>query len=376
MTTMRRFFAPLLPLLLVVGCAGPMASVPTASPPAAPAGQRLLIRKYGALLSYDRARVAIASLPTYTVSTAGGGYTLTATANAALTSTNYDGVTPAVGDQVLLIGGAAGADNQLYTLTSVGSGSSAWTMAQSTSFQSGLVNSGIVIDIDGVGTTYGGSSFRLITSGPITVGITNLTWVQLPWRVGSSGILPNASTVTIHEAVAVCTSNISTLSGLSTTCDGVSLAAAGQRVLLAGQSTSSQNGLYLVQSSAWLRPADWYAGDAFPSGSVFEIASGGTAWGSSTWKVQGSGTIGSTSVVLWPRIVQATGTLSSGSITLSSLWIASPSSPAIPRYNGAFSNPGSLRVSSESSGSGSGSITVTSSSGTDASPVGVTIENW
>lgn len=54
--------------------------------------------------------------------------------------------------------------------------------------------------------------------------------------------------------VAVATTNIATLSGLTTTVDGVALNTAGERVLLTAQTTASQNGPWVVSSGAWTRP--------------------------------------------------------------------------------------------------------------------------
>jgi hypothetical protein len=54
--------------------------------------------------------------------------------------------------------------------------------------------------------------------------------------------------------VAVATSNQASLSGTAVTIDGVALNAVGMRVLLTGQTTASQNGPWIVQAGAWIRP--------------------------------------------------------------------------------------------------------------------------
>jgi hypothetical protein len=64
----------------------------------------------------------------------------------------------------------------------------------------------------------------------------------------------------VIAAYAVSTSNIASLSGLPTI-DGFAVPA-GKTVLLIGQTTSSQNGLWIVASGAWTRPAN------FPTGYV------------------------------------------------------------------------------------------------------------
>jgi hypothetical protein len=57
------------------------------------------------------------------------------------------------------------------------------------------------------------------------------------------------------------TTNIASLSGLATTVDtSVVLNTDGMRVLLTGQSTGSQNGIWVVHSGAWTRPTDFDVG--------------------------------------------------------------------------------------------------------------------
>lgn len=73
-----------------------------------------------------------------------------------------------------------------------------------------------------------------------------------------------------QSARAVSTSNI-TLSGTQTI-DGVSVIA-GDRVLVAGQSTAANNGVYVVASGAWARASDFDIAGEFP-GSVIRVLEG------------------------------------------------------------------------------------------------------
>lgn len=66
--------------------------------------------------------------------------------------------------------------------------------------------------------------------------------------------------------LAMATSNI-TLSGTQTV-DGVSLAA-GNRVLVTGQTTASQNGIWVVASGSWTRPTDFATGGSAASSVVW-----------------------------------------------------------------------------------------------------------
>ena len=85
------------------------------------------------------------------------------------------------------------------------------------------------------------------------------------------------------SVVALSTTNL-TLSGTQTV-DGVSLIATN-RVLLTGQTTTSQNGLWLVQSGAWTRPTDFASGSTQIGSFVF--VESGTTNGSSGWVQTGN----------------------------------------------------------------------------------------
>ena len=83
-----------------------------------------------------------------------------------------------------------------------------------------------------------------------------------------------------YEVELVSTSNIASLSGTSTVIDGVT-ADYPNRVLLVGQSTATQNGLYLVDSGAWTRTFDMTTGST-AAGALFFIRSG-TLHSSTLW---------------------------------------------------------------------------------------------
>ena len=82
-------------------------------------------------------------------------------------------------------------------------------------------------------------------------------------------------------AAVVSTSNIATLSGLSTTIDSVLINTDSTRVLLAGQSTATQNGIYLVHSGAWTRSTDLAAGSS--AAGAYAFVTGGTVYANSGW---------------------------------------------------------------------------------------------
>lgn len=107
---------------------------------------------------------------------AGGTFNITAVPN------TVDGVSLNAGDRVLVINSSNAALQGIYTVTTVGTGTNgSWTLATDangtvTSGQSN-VTSGMYALID-QGTTYSGTGWVLTTPDPITVGTTNLTFVQ------------------------------------------------------------------------------------------------------------------------------------------------------------------------------------------------------
>lgn len=68
-------------------------------------------------------------------------------------------------------------------------------------------------------------------------------------------------------------SNIATLSGLSTTVDGVALDTDGDRVCLGNQTTGSETGIWIVHSGSWTRAADMAAASN-ASGAYFFVEEG------------------------------------------------------------------------------------------------------
>lgn len=81
---------------------------------------------------------------------------------------------------------------------------------------------------------------------------------------------------------AVSDTNIATLSGLATTVDGVLLDTDGFRVLLTNQTTTTQNGIWVVHSGSWTRPTDFATG--FDAASAWiQVDAGGTSYGSTYW---------------------------------------------------------------------------------------------
>lgn len=112
----------------------------------------------------------------------------------------------------------------------------------------------------------------------------------------------------------VSTSNI-TLSGTQTI-DGVSVVD-GDRVLVAGQTTASANGIYVVSASTWARAVDFDESSESIAGTVV-WANEGTANGDVFWALTTNGTItlGSTSLVFTRTPAPAVAALTKYSATI------------------------------------------------------------
>lgn len=92
---------------------------------------------------------------------------------------------------------------------------------------------------------------------------------------------PDVLTRTSLRARAIATSNVSSLSGLAQTFDGIALDTDGQVVLLVGQTDHKQNGPWVVHSGAWTRPT-WFA-TGIDVSSAIVIVQKGTVYADSIW---------------------------------------------------------------------------------------------
>ena len=101
------------------------------------------------------------------------------TANANGVMADVDGVTPVAGDRILLKDGAAGADNGVYDVTSIGAVGAPFVLTRSLDANtSDKVIPNMVIPVR-AGTANGDRAFQLTTNGPITLNTTALTFSGL-----------------------------------------------------------------------------------------------------------------------------------------------------------------------------------------------------
>ena len=127
----------------------------------------------------------------------------------------------------------------------------------------------------------------------------NSTWQPLAHVAELGSKSPSAWDKDVAQAVA--TTNVATLSGTGTVIDGYTTAA-NDRVLLTGQTTTTQNGLWVVNSGAWTRPTD-YSTAAYTRGATVSIVNG-TANAGTTWHTLGTADLVNTGTT-WYKIADA-----------------------------------------------------------------------
>jgi len=131
----------------------------------------------GTLAGFDpKASVRLATdgaLGAYTQ--AGTGVDATLTQNAAAIE-NIDGVAPVLGNRILVKDGAAGADNGIYTVTTVGTGVIPQVLTRATDADTDAKVTANMFTQAEEGTANADTSFRLTTNNPIVVDTTALTF--------------------------------------------------------------------------------------------------------------------------------------------------------------------------------------------------------
>jgi len=119
-----------------------------------------------------------AALDAYTKTGSGVGAYLEADANGAL---SVDGVTPSVGDRILVKSenaGGADVDHGIYTVTTVGDAGTPWRLTRATDFDADAeVTSGAHCWVT-EGNTLAETAWVVITPDPITVDTTAIEWSQ------------------------------------------------------------------------------------------------------------------------------------------------------------------------------------------------------
>jgi hypothetical protein len=152
----------------------------------------------------------------YNNGTNGLGATLTADTNRAITT--IDGISIVVGDRVLVKDQTTATQNGIYTLTTVGSGSTPYVLTRATDSDnnpSGELATGDFCFVTS-GTTNAAKGFLVSTTGTITLGTTNVNYAQFN---ASEAITAGTNITKTGATIAV--ADAPTFSGAVTASSGV-----------------------------------------------------------------------------------------------------------------------------------------------------------
>ena len=160
----------------------------------------------------------------YNNGTSGVGATLTNSGTQAALS--VDGQTMASGERVLVKDQSTAAQNGIYTVTTVGDGSTNWVLTRATDFDSSTeITSGAFTFVE-TGSSNADSGWVMTTDGTVTVGTTSLAWSQFSGAgqiTAGDGMTKSGNTLNVGagsnllvsaDAVAMC----SIVTGLTTVC--------------------------------------------------------------------------------------------------------------------------------------------------------------
>ena len=128
------------------------------------------------------AAAATLSNLTATYSNGSGGVGATLTNSGTQAAFSVDGYNASLNDRILVKNQTSGAQNGVYTVTTVGSVSTNWVLTRATDFDTtgsgpNYIETGAAVFVSN-GTTNGSTSWVLTTTGTITIGTTALTFTQ------------------------------------------------------------------------------------------------------------------------------------------------------------------------------------------------------
>ena len=160
----------------------------------------------------------------YSNGSSGVGATLTNSSTQAALS--IDGQTMASSERVLVKDQSTGAQNGIYTVSTVGDGSSNWVLTRATDFDTSTeITSGSFTFVE-TGSSYADSGWVMTTDGTVTVGTTSLAWSQFSGAgqiTAGDGMTKSGNTLNVGagsnllvnaDAVAMC----AIVTGLTTVC--------------------------------------------------------------------------------------------------------------------------------------------------------------
>ena len=158
---------------------------------------------------------------TYNNGSSGVGATLTNAGTQAALS--IDGQTMVAAERALIKDQTAACHNGIYTVTTVGDGSTNWVMTRATDFDTSTnITSGAFTFVE-TGTTNADAAFVMTTDGAITVGTTVINWAQFSGAgqiTAGAGLTKSGSTINVGAGSNI-TVNADDVA-LSTTITGLS----------------------------------------------------------------------------------------------------------------------------------------------------------
>lgn len=199
-----------------------------------------------------------------------------------------------------------------------------------------------------------------------------------------------AGTVTLVQQMGalrtvrgVVTANVASLAAFTVAGNDGLTYAAGERVLLAKQTTATQDGIYVVGTvgggtAPLTRATDMAAASVQPAGMEVNVNEG-TLFGNTTWfaSLAGANTVATSSPAFYPRkYVRVTGVMAGtpGIMALTAEWILSATKSTVTPVAKAPGTQGFLSVGTLTAGAGTGAVTVTSTAN-ETSTLQITIEN-
>ena len=160
----------------------------------------------------------------YSNGSSGVGATLTN--NSTQAAFSIDGQTMVADERVLIKDQSTGAQNGIYTVSTVGSGSTNWVLTRATDFDTSTeITSGAFTFVE-TGSSYADSGWVMTTDGTVTVGTTSLAWSQFSGAgqiTAGDGMTKSGNTLNVGagsnllvnaDAVAMC----AIVTGLTTVC--------------------------------------------------------------------------------------------------------------------------------------------------------------
>lgn len=228
---------------------------------------------------------------TLSIGDASGTATFNGTLNIA------SGKTLTIGGTAVLTGSGLGSGITGSSLTSVGTiATGVW---QGTAIAVGYggtgTNSGSITGTGALTFTAGGSNTNVTLApngtGTVDVSSKRITNVATPTAstdAANKGYVDSlVQGIDVHASVRATTTANITLSAPQTI-DGVAVIA-GNRVLVKDQTTQSQNGVYIVNASTWVRATDFDSA-ANVSANAFFFVEEGTLYADSGWTLTNNGT--------------------------------------------------------------------------------------